>query len=353
MVPSARQQLRGILHLKKHTITDVAKLAGVSIKTVSRVINQEPNVRPATQEKVNKAISQLNYRPSASARSLAGNRSYLLGLLYDNPSASYVMKIQNGVLRTCRARNYDLLIHPCRYDDPGLDDDIREFIKNTRIDGLILTPPLTDSKRLLNSLDESGTPYALISPQSNSAFPWSVGTNDARVCSRMVQYLAGLGHERIAFILGHPDHHALKNRYAGYQQGMKESGLKILKRLCVQGYNSFESGEESARKLLSSANPPTAIFACNDDMAAGAMKAAHEMGLKIPGDVSVAGFDDIPLAGQLWPALTTVKQHMQAMGETAADILIRKFRGQGFDEVNRVIDSELVVRDSTGPVSAR
>ena len=339
--------------MKKNTITDVAKLAGVSIKTVSRVLNQEPNVRPATREKVAGAIKQLDYRPSTSARSLAGNRSFLLGLLYDNPSASYVTKIQNGVLRTCRAQHYDLLIHPCDYKNPGLENEIEDHLRNARLDGLILTPPLTDRQDLLDFLDERETPYVLVSPSSNSKFRWAVGTNDRTVCSQMMQYLCGLGHERIAFILGHPDHSALANRFNGYQDGLKDCGLPMRKSLCVQGFNSFESGVDCARKLLSRKNPPTAIFACNDDMAAGAIKAAHELGLSVPGKLSVAGFDDIPLASQIWPSLTTVRQPMQRLGELAAALLIRRFRGQSPEEVSRVIDSELVERDSTGPAPGK
>lgn len=335
--------------MKKHTITDVAKLAGVSIKTVSRVLNQEPNVRPATQEKVSRAISKLHYKPSMSARSLAGSRSFLLALLYDNPSASYVMNIQNGVLRTSRAQNYELLIHPCQYKDPGLKDNITELVRNSRIDGLILTPPLTDSKPLLKLLDRLETPYVLISPSSNSVFKWAVGTNDRAVCGEMVQHLHGLGHRRIAFILGHPDHSALANRFAGYRDGLEASGLKFSKKLCVQGYNSFESGEECARKLLKLKQPPSAIFACNDDMAAGAMKAAHELGIDVPAELSVAGFDDIPLAGQLWPSLTTVRQPIQKMGEMATELLMRRFRKQSAEDFERVTKSQLVVRDSTGP----
>jgi len=335
--------------LKKHTITDVAELAGVSIKTVSRVLNQEPNVRPATQARVSRAIAKLNYRPSMSARSLAGHRSFLLALLYDNPSASYVTNIQNGVLKTCRAQNYEVLIHPCEYKDPGLDKNITDLVRNSRVDGLILTPPLTDSEPLIALLKKLEIPYVLISPSSNSVFTWAVGTNDRQVCSDMVQHLCGLGHRRIAFILGHPDHSALANRYAGYQDGLQVCGLKLSKQLCVQGFNSFESGEQCARKLLKLKQPPTAIFACNDDMAAGAMKAAHELGVKVPAQLSVAGFDDIPLASQIWPSLTTVRQPIQKMGEIATELLLRRFRKQSPDDFDRVTKSQLVVRDSTGP----
>jgi LacI family transcriptional regulator len=309
-------------------------------------------VRPATLEKVEEAIKALGYRPSASARSLAGNRSFLLGLLYDNPSASYVMNVQNGVLKSCLNQRYDLLIHPCSFENPGLKEEITELIRHSRVDGLILTPPLTDSDALLELLEGLNVPRVLISPVSNRKFRWGVGTNDRVACCEMVRYLAGLGHTRIAFIKGHPDHRAIGNRYEGYLEGLRENGLKQIKSLVVQGYNSFESGEACARKLLSGVSRPTAIFASNDDMAAGALKAAHELGLSIPGDVSVAGFDDIPLASQVWPPLTTIRQPIQQMGEAAASMLIDRARGKESTGSGLVIESELVLRKSTGPAPA-
>lgn len=338
--------------MKKHTITDVAALAGVSIKTVSRVLNQEPNVRPATRDKVSAAIKSLHYRPSASARSLAGSRSFLLALLYDNPSASYVTKVQNGVLATCRRQQYDLLIHPCDYRGPDLGKEITELVRNTRLDGMILTPPLTDADSVRRTLKKLGTAHVFLSPGSKIKSKWTVGTNDREVSAAMVKHLVGLGHTRIAFILGHPDHRAIANRFEGFKLGMAEAGLRVLKSLCVQGYNSFESGVECANRLLDMKASPTAIFASNDDQAAGALKAAHERGVAIPGELSVAGFDDIPLASQVWPSLTTIRQPMQEMAELAASLLIKRLRGQEPNRPDRILDSELVVRDSTGPVRA-
>ena len=164
----------------------------------------------------------------------------------------------------------------------------------------------------------------------------------------MTRYLVSMGHRRIGFVIGHPDHGAVGNRYLGYRDGLKSGGLKLDRKLVQQGDNTFESGVKCGQRLLNLEFPPTAIFASNDDMAAGVMKVAHEMGLSIPGDLSVAGFDDIPLASQIWPSLTTIRQPMEEMAVRATALLLRQLRGET-DEKTHTIASTLVVRDSTGP----
>ncbi len=338
--------------MKKATIADVARLAGVSIKTVSRVANNEPNVREQTRAKVQEAIEALNYRANPSARSLAARRSYLIGLIYDNPSASYLINVQRGALAASRAEGYDLVIHPLDYQDPGLVEEIVALVEQTKLDGLILTPPLTDIPAVCAALDESGTPYVRVAPKDRIHGDCAVYTNDEHACSMMVGYLNSLGHERIAFIIGHPDHGAVGNRLVGYKQGLAKCGLDFDPALVQQGYNSFESGQDCARALLESGERPTAIFASNDDMAAGAMKVAHEMGLRIPADLSVVGFDDVPLARQVWPSLTTIRQPIKALAERATELLLRTLRSASFDDLPKTIDSTLIVRDSSGPVHA-
>ncbi|MDH3589450.1 MAG: LacI family DNA-binding transcriptional regulator [Gammaproteobacteria bacterium] len=331
------------------TIADVARLAGVSIKTVSRVANNEPNVRDGTRKKVLEVIADLNYLPNPSARSLASRRSFLIGLLYDNPSASYLVNIQDGALKTSRATGYDLIIHPCVYKDPNLTTELQMMIAQSKVDGLVLTPPLSDMDSVVNLLDELGMPFVRVAPADRSDTGRAIYTNDSETCAEMTAYLHSLGHEDIAFIIGHPDHGAVAQRFDGYQAGMKKCGLTVRKDFIAQGYNSFESGVDCAKQLLSLKRPPTAIFASNDDMAAGVIKEAHDRGLAIPGDLSVAGFDDIPLASYLWPALTTVRQPIQQMAASAAELLLTKLGARDDGEIESVVKSELVIRESTGP----
>ncbi|NNF15903.1 MAG: LacI family DNA-binding transcriptional regulator [Gammaproteobacteria bacterium] len=334
--------------MSKKNIHDVAKHAGVSIKTVSRVINSEPNVRDKTRDVVLKAISELNYRPNASARTLKGRRSYLVGLLYDNPSSSYVSNVQQGVIEQTRARGYDLLIHPCDYQNPELIQQIEALVRHSNADGIILTPPLCDDTKLTGLLDKLSTPYVRISPEQAVNGSSSVHTNDRAAVADLTLYLASLGHRRIAFIIGHPDHKAVGLRYLGYQDGLAASGIKFSKNLVMQGSNSFQSGEECARKLLLGKPRPTAIIASNDDMATGVLRVAHEMQIPIPQQLSVAGFDNVPIASQVWPSLTTVNQPIQKMGDVATDLLISKLHNPKLKNTAVQIDSHLVLRESTG-----
>ncbi len=333
--------------MTKKSIHDVAKRAGVSIKTVSRVINDEPNVRDNTRAVVQKAIKELNYRPNASARSLKGRRSYLIGLLYDNPSPSYVARIQQGVIDETRRRGYDLLIHPCSYRDPAISDEIEALVRHANADGLILTPPLSDDHKILERLKQLKTPnvrIGAVDPDGSAM----VTTNDRDAVADLTRYLASLGHTQIGFIVGHPDHKAVANRYLGYQDGLKSCSIELNEQLVMQGNNSFESGEECARKLLLHSNRPTAIIASNDDMATGVLRVAHEMKLSMPRELSVAGFDDIPMSSQVWPSLTTVKQPVKRMGERAAALLLDQLHSQPADVQSASIDSALVLRESTG-----
>ncbi len=341
--------------MSRVSLHHVAERAGVSIKTVSRVINDEPNVRPATREAVLEAVRALGYRPDSSARRLAGKRSYLIGLLYEDPtlyaspSATYVTLLQGGVLERTREEGYDLLIHPCDYRSDTLVEDIAALVGQQRLDGLVIVPPLAERSNLIDKLRELHTPFVRISPGAGQRADDTVQTNDREICADMTRYLASLGHRRIGFIVGHPDHRAVQNRFLGYRDGLESCGIAFDEALVQQGFNSFESGEKCARILLMKARRPTAIFASNDDMACGVLRVAHDMGLRIPQELSVAGFDDVPLARQVWPSLTTVRQPTFEMASAAAALLFARVRGREVGRIPRTVSGDLVVRDSTGP----
>ncbi len=333
--------------MSKATIDDVAELAGVSIKTVSRVVNNEPNVRAATREKVEAAISALSYRPNLSARGLAGNKSYVLALVYGHPGAHYVLDIQEGVLEICRPQGYDLVVHPAIYKDKNLTKDISEFILEKRIDGVMLTPPISDHVGVINSLRKHNIPMVRVAPTENKSLTPYVETNDREAAYDMTCHLIALGHERIGFITGHPDHRAISLRLEGYKAALIENQITIDKKLIEQGDNSFESGEEAARRLFTLEQRPTAVFAANDDMAAGVIMAAHKMNMKIPQQISVCGFDDTPVAHQLWPALTTIKQPIHAMAKKATELLLKQIKGKDVQLPASILTSTLIVREST------
>ena len=337
------------------TIVDVAARAGVSIKTVSRVINNVKTVKAHTRERVMRAIQKLDYHPNPSARGLGGSRSYLLGLLYDISCDYYATGVLAGVLETCRAANYQVVMQPCDYKSASLADDVTLSVRRSRADGVILTPPLSDLDTITQVLKSQQIPYVRISPAKHSDEHRSVYTNDRESCSAMTEQLAALGHQRIGFIIGNPDHAAVADRYRGYLDGLRSSGLRLDKSLVVQGYNSHLSGVQCARKLLNvpAARRPTAIFASNDEMAAGVLAVAHGMGLRVPEDLSVAGFDDVPLASQVWPALTTIRQPVPDMAAKAAELLIRHLSGAPPDPTPHSLAASITFRQSTGPAPNR
>lgn len=335
--------------MAKATIDDVAELAGVSMKTVSRVVNKEPNVRPETRDKVLTAIAALDYSPNLSARSLAGNRSYVLGLLYGSPSANYVIDIQEGVLSMCRPQGYDLLIHPCNHRDENITNEITDLVHQKRIDGVILTPPLSDNLNVINALKVLDVPMVRVAPTRNKEICPYVETNDEEASYDMTCQLIAMGHTRIGFICGHPDHLAVSLRYEGYKAALIENKISLEVELVELGLNSFESGEVCARKLLKKTPRPTAIFAANDDMAAGVMMVAHQGGIAIPAELSVVGYDDTPVAHQIWPSLTTVRQPIQQMAKKATELLLKQVKGKDVQLPASMLNSTLIVRNSTGP----
>jgi len=332
------------------TIDNVAQLAGVSIKTVSRVINKEPNVRDVTRDKVLAAIEKLSYRPSPSARSLAGNRSYLIGLVYDNPSAAYIMDLQSGVMSVCQEEGFNLLIHRCEYQRVDLTESLIQLVRHSHLDGLILTPPVSDMTETVQSLSKAGIRIVNIAPlDQGNTYDW-VSHNESQAAFEMTQHLIELNHHKIGFIVAHPDHGSALRRHEGYRAALKKSGIKYQKKWVQQGDFSFESGEEAGRKLLALKDRPSAIFASNDYMAAGVMKAAYQLNLKVPQDVSIAGFDDAPVSRQIWPSLTTVKQPVEKMSNQAAKILISNIRQANERQASNLFSSQLIIRESTAPL---
>ena len=332
------------------TITDVAAQAGVSIKTVSRVMNDEPGVHPQTRERVLKVVAALKYRPKLSARSLAGARSFLIGLLYYDPSAAFVGGVQQGATLRCREAGYHLVVESLHDDAPDLQQQVDRMVSALRPDGMILAPPLCDNAQVLKALRESGTPCVLISPGSNTRDMATVRMDDAGAAEEITNLLISLGHTSIAFIKGATDQAASAPRYQGYLRAMKTHRLAVDPELVHQGGFTFASGVDAAHHLLSRRTRPSAVFASNDDMALGVLATAQRVGLSVPDDLSIAGFDDSAASGLVWPPLTTVRQPMDGMARAAVEMLIAANRADGavpVAGVHRVLPHELVVRDST------
>jgi len=327
----------------------IADAAGVSMKTVSRVVNKESGVNEKTRERVAAIIEELDYQPNPAARGLAAARSFLIALLYDNPSTAYIIGLQNGALDSCRAHNFGLLIHPCRHQDDDLSEQIKLMARQSRVDGLLLTPPLCDMEGVLDMLDARKLKYVRISPlDKNDRSPF-VFADESKAAYTMTEYLVSQGHSKIGFITGHPHRSGTEMRLKGYLQAIEDNLLEPDPSLIIPGDYTFESGEAGARKLLRSENRPTAIFACNDYMAAGVLKVAAQMKLRIPYDLSIAGYDDAPLAQRLWPRLTTIRHPVEDVCRQATELLIDYLKDGSMKFAPDSIHSELVVRESTGP----
>ncbi len=328
------------------TIKDVSRLAGVSIKTVSRVLNKEKYVRDATRAKVDAAMAELAFSPSLAARSLAGSRSFQIALIYDNHSPYYIHQIQDGVWARCREEGVRMLAQPADVAAPTIAAEVGGLIDETHVDGIILSSPVTDCAAVLDALVARGIPFVRISPGTNHAMTSSVFMDDVQAADDMTTHLINHGHRRIGFIIGHPNHMASEQRRYGYAKALDRAGIAYEPELVCPGAFDFTSGAAAAEHLLSLRTRPSAIFASNDDMAAGVLSVAHQRAIDVPSELSVAGFDDTDLASLVWPPLTTIRQPTRDLAYTAASLL---FSIEGGTE-HRRLQHMLIERQSTARV---
>ncbi len=312
---------------KRATINDVAREAQVSKKTVSRVINQSPFVREDTRERVKTVIDQLGFTPDPQARGLAFRRSFLVGLIYDNPSPTYVVNMQQGVLDALKGSGLELVVHPCNRNSDDLLSEIRGFVERQRLFGVIMPPSVSEDERVIDLLRELDCPHVRIASIALDEPQSMVVTNDGVGAAEAANHLAALGHTRIGLVRGPDLFRSSAVRSKGFLDALAARGIPVDPALDYRGAYTFESGVEAGQALLSLASPPTAIFALNDDMAIGVMQAARERGLELPRDLSVVGFDDLPMAARVWPNLTSVRLPIRDMGRMAAEKLLAPLRG--------------------------
>jgi LacI family transcriptional regulator len=330
------------------TINDVARQAGVSIKTVSRVLNAEPHVRDELRQKVLKAVEDLHYRPNVSARSLAGGRSYVIGYLLAGMNA-YQVLAQLGALRACRERSYHLLVESVDLQS-DIGAELEQMSRAVSVDGVLLLPSLCDTPQVLDSLDRLDVPYVRVSPASDQARSPYVEVDDEAAARVMTEHLLGLGHRRIAFVCGKEGHASSARRLQGFRDAMQRGGGDLDPALIRDGDFSYDAGRAAAAALLALDAPPTAIFAANDLMACGVLAQAQELGLQLPWSLSVAGVDDIPEAAMVWPPLTTMRQPIVDMAAAATEMIIaRAGRAKDAPSEPGMFRCELVVRGSTAP----
>jgi LacI family transcriptional regulator, galactose operon repressor len=333
---------------KAVTIHDVARHAGVSTMTVSRVINARANVLNETRERVQASIKALRFSPNQAARTLASADTMQVGVLYSNPSAAYLSEFLLGSLDQARQSGVQLVLEQCK----GVGSEREAILRlgKTGINGVILPPPHSDSEAALKAADEAGLPVVLVASGRPSPAHCAVSINDFEAARAMTLHLVGLGHKRIGFINGHPNQTASGQRFRGFIEGMTEAGLSVGSEQVAQGFFTYRSGLAAAQRLLDE-YAPTAIFASNDDMAAATMAVAHRKGLDVPGDVAVVGFDDTPVAITVWPELTTVRQPIAEMARESVRLLIDQIRGRRAGKSlkiqHRLLKFSLIKRESS------
>ncbi|WCL55322.1 LacI family DNA-binding transcriptional regulator [Gimibacter soli] len=332
----------------KPTIIDVARVAGVSVTTVSRVLNGGKYVSPDKLAAVQEAFDKLDYQPNLHARSLAGERAYLIGLLFDDPRGDYLSGMQRGTLLAGQKADYHVLVE--LLGRTGTLAQMKRLISRVRLSGVILTPPVCDHTSLLNTLVRHHIPAVRISPSSDFPGIPSVKIDDYAAATEMTRHLITLGHRKIGFIIGDPEHADARERQRAFNDALAKAGLEAKPEWVAEGGYQFSGGLTAARKILSQPDRPTAIFASNDDMAAAVIAVADEMGLRVPADLSVSGFDDTSLASAVSPALTTIRQPVEQMAMKAVEILLERISGEKPEtETPVMMGTKFVRRGSTGP----
>jgi LacI family transcriptional regulator len=332
---------------------DVAALAGVARATVSRVLNNHANVRGAVRERVMQAVASLEYRVNPQARGLASRVSKTLVLVHcTNPDAEpnsyYDSALELGALRAAATAGFELSTLSLFTDDPRRSDKLIELLASGRCAGAILTPPMSDDVALARRLVEFGYPAICVAPGDEVRGLLSgVGLDEEAAGHEMGAYILALGHRRLGYVLGIEGHRSAELRYAGFVRALREAGIAEDAVATVRGDFTFRAGVICTQQLLDSGKRISAVVCANDDMAVGALFAAHRMRLAVPAELSIVGFDDAPISAHTWPPLTTVHQPVRSIAARAVERLVENVRrGSAPLAAFEAVEHRLVIRDS-------
>ncbi|AZG73260.1 LacI family DNA-binding transcriptional regulator [Shewanella livingstonensis] len=340
-----------MVEVKKARIQDVAQQAGVSMMTVSRVLNQDPKVSDKTRSKVLAIVAQLQYKPNESARRLASNKSYFLGLLYDNPSDAYVSQFLLSALKSCRSNGFHLVVDEADKNIDKTLQSVNELINETKVDGMILLPPVCDQKEIIDCLLAANVPFVRVAPDSQLTISPYICMDDYQAAFDLTETLIKQGHSKIGHIIGDPNQGVSRLRYQGYLDALRSNKINTPPEYIEQGCFTYQSGMVAAQKMLSLVDKPSAIFAANDDMAAAVMSIAQSQGINVPNDLSVVGFDDTTLATVVWPNITTVRQPIDEMATLAVSLFTsnrdKYFSGLKNSQLRHILEFKIIQRESS------
>jgi LacI family transcriptional regulator len=332
---------------KTVTIQDVAEIAGVSVSTVSRVLNDKDDVAPETYEKVQKVIAELSYTSSLAAKSMRSHKTNVIGLIMPDVEGPFAIQVMRGINRAITELGYDLLVYTGgdakKKSSADREQRYVSLLNSSITDGVIVVTPAATSF-------STASPVVVVDPNNVSPdCPAVIAANRAGALVAM-EYLISLGHRRIGFIGGRPELQSAVQRLQGYKDGLRQAGIPLDPELIKAGDYSTETGMICAQKLLNLSDSPTAIFAANDQSAIGVIKAAQEAGLRVPDDLSVVGFDNIPEAVYINPGLTTIDQSVDKMGYVATEMLVSLIQGESLDSNLYKMPTHLIIRDSCRPI---
>ena len=338
------------------TIKHVAADSGVSLQTVSRVINNEPNVRPEMKRRVQESIDRLGYVPSIAAQRMSGSKSYLILALNDRErtieawkareGSDWVDQMLMGGMLKCAEYGYRLIFELIDTHDDNIERELNAAIAALQPDGVILTPPHSDNPLITGLLDAQKIPFARIGSRATGG-SIALTMGDTRMAGMATRHLIAKGHKRIGFIAGPREYAVSDRRKAGWLAAMEEAGLAA--DLCERADFSYASGEQAARRLLAQTGRPTAIIASNDQLALATNDVARGMGLVVPDDLSLISFDNSPVVRFVQPPLTAVDQPVAETVSMAVELLIKANRGEELPDMPVVIEGRLVERESVAP----
>jgi LacI family transcriptional regulator len=324
------------------TIRDVAEACGVSVSTVSRVLNDKDDVSAETYEKVRRVIAELGYTSSLAATSMRSRRTNVIGILVVDIGDPFSLELFKGIGKAVRGTEYDLIAyssgHIAATAQSGWERRHLSRLDGSITDGVLVVTPTTEDLTAVS-------PLVALDPHEHNIFPAVISANREGAIAVM-EYLIDLGHRRIGFITGRQGLVSSSLRQQGYIEALEQAGLLVDETLIQSGDYTRMAGFHGAQHLFALPDPPTAIFAANDQSALGVLDAANEAGLRVPGDLSVVGFDNIPLAMCSVPGLTTVDQSVSEMGYVATTMLIKLIQGKTLDETLCKVPTRLVIRDS-------
>lgn len=287
--------------------------------SVSRVLRDPLSVSHPLRDRIQRAIDDLKYVPNRAAQMLSGAPQLRIGLMYNQPRSAYAVDLLLGAMDQASISNVQLILRGCKISRD--DNQVMEQLIEQNVDAIILTAPLCESKRLVRMLEEAKIPGVLVGTESMPSIGAALHVDDFAAAYELTSYIVSSGHRRVGFILGGNNLSATAKRFNGYRKALKDAAITFEDKLVAAGRFTYQSGLEAAAQLLHQANPPTAIFASNDDMAVGTIAAAHRLGIEVPKDLTVCGFDDSWIALNVWPELTTIRQPVEAMGGQAVKIL--------------------------------